>query len=74
MSTATAANVLTEDNINPNVKAMEYAVRGPLVIRASEIEKELANVTITISTQYKRKPIDRLPIRWQLKKFNLIID
>ncbi|XP_032781725.2 alanine aminotransferase 1 isoform X1 [Daphnia magna] len=34
--------VLNVDNINPNVKAMEYAVRGPLVIRAGEIEKELA--------------------------------
>nr|CAD7392176.1 unnamed protein product [Timema cristinae] len=29
------------DNLNPNIKIMEYAVRGPLVIRASEIEKEL---------------------------------
>nr|CAD7589579.1 unnamed protein product [Timema genevievae] len=29
------------DNLNPNIKLMEYAVRGPLVIRASEIEKEL---------------------------------
>lgn len=32
---------LSIDNINPNVKVMEYAVRGPLVIRAGEIEKEL---------------------------------
>ncbi|CAG9862090.1 unnamed protein product [Phyllotreta striolata] len=32
---------LNLDNINPNVKVMEYAVRGPLVIRAGEIEKEL---------------------------------
>lgn len=29
------------DNINPNFIAMEYAVRGPLVIRAGQIEKEL---------------------------------
>lgn len=29
------------DNINPNFITMEYAVRGPLVIRAGEIEKEL---------------------------------
>ncbi|XP_017052164.1 alanine aminotransferase 1 isoform X1 [Drosophila ficusphila] len=29
------------ENINPNFIAMEYAVRGPLVIRAGEIEKEL---------------------------------
>lgn len=27
--------------MNPNVKVMEYAVRGPLVTRAGEIEKEL---------------------------------
>ena len=32
---------ITLDNMNPCVKVMEYAVRGPLVIRASEIEKEL---------------------------------
>lgn len=34
--------VLTYDTINPNVKTMEYAVRGPIVIRAVEIESELA--------------------------------
>lgn len=33
--------VLTLDTINPNVRAMEYAVRGPLVTRAVELEKEL---------------------------------
>jgi len=32
---------VTYDNMNPAIKIMEYAVRGPLVIRASEIEKEL---------------------------------
>ena len=41
-----AVRVLSVDNINPNVKNMEYAVRGPLLIRADEIEKELANVSI----------------------------
>jgi len=35
---------LTMDNLNPNIKLMEYAVRGPLVIRASAIEKELQEV------------------------------
>lgn len=35
---------LTIDNMNPCVKTMEYAVRGPLVIRASEVEKELQQV------------------------------
>lgn len=33
------------DTINPNVKLMEYAVRGPLVIRAAEIERELKRVS-----------------------------
>lgn len=37
---ARQANV-TVDNINENVKRLEYAVRGPLVIRAGEIEREL---------------------------------
>lgn len=37
-------NLLTLDSINPNVIKMEYVVRGPLVIRAGEIEKEIAKV------------------------------
>lgn len=41
-----AQPTLTLDNLNPNVKVMEYAVRGPLVIRAGEIEKELEKVTL----------------------------
>ncbi|XP_011877848.1 PREDICTED: alanine aminotransferase 1 isoform X1 [Vollenhovia emeryi] len=46
-SAATAAaaaprsKVLTEDNVFENLRKMEYAVRGPLLIRALEIEKEL---------------------------------
>lgn len=32
---------LTLETINPNIKKMQYAVRGPLVIRATAIEKEL---------------------------------
>merc|ERR1712241_1654411 len=32
---------VTMENLNPCIKTMEYAVRGPLVIRATEIEKEL---------------------------------
>ena len=40
------------DNMNPAVKKMEYAVRGPLVIRANEIEKEIEQVRNT----YKRTP------------------
>ncbi|XP_002739142.1 alanine aminotransferase 2-like [Saccoglossus kowalevskii] len=34
--------VVTVDNMNPHVRTMEYAVRGPIVARATEIEKELA--------------------------------
>ncbi|XP_012271679.1 alanine aminotransferase 1 [Orussus abietinus] len=33
--------VLCEDNVFSNLRRMEYAVRGPLLIRALEIEKEL---------------------------------
>lgn len=36
------------DTLNPNIKVMEYAVRGPLVIRAGEIEKELEKVKIEL--------------------------
>ncbi|CAH0761449.1 unnamed protein product [Diatraea saccharalis] len=36
-----ASKVLNLDNLNPNVIKLQYAVRGPLVIRAAEIEKEL---------------------------------
>lgn len=43
---ATSAKpTLTLDSMNPNVIKMEYAVRGPLVIRAGEIEKELKKVS-----------------------------
>ncbi|XP_039755312.1 alanine aminotransferase 1-like isoform X1 [Pararge aegeria] len=37
----TMSKALTVDNINPNILKLEYAVRGPLVIRATEIMKEL---------------------------------
>uniref|UniRef100_A0A2A4JKB6 Cation-transporting ATPase n=1 Tax=Heliothis virescens TaxID=7102 RepID=A0A2A4JKB6_HELVI len=33
---------ITMQNLNPNIIKLEYAVRGPLVIRAMELEKELA--------------------------------
>ena len=42
--------LLDINNLNPNVKAVEYAVRGPIVIRASEIEKELQDVRIIIQS------------------------
>jgi len=40
---------LTLDKLNPCVKRMEYAVRGPLVIRAVQLEKELQNVSPCIA-------------------------
>lgn len=40
-STKCRAKVLTIDNMNPHLKAMEYAVRGPIVIQAGVIEEEL---------------------------------
>lgn len=40
-SGAPGAKVLTEDNVFENLRRMEYAVRGPLLLRALEIEKEL---------------------------------
>ncbi|KAK9701600.1 Aminotransferase class I and II [Popillia japonica] len=41
MSAENSTKCLEMDNLNPNIKVMEYAVRGPLVTRAGEIEKEL---------------------------------
>ena len=35
---------LTADNINPGFKRIKYEIRGPLVVRAEEIEQELARV------------------------------
>ncbi|XP_053557904.1 alanine aminotransferase 2 [Bombina bombina] len=35
--------ILTLQSMNPQVKAVEYAVRGPIVLKAGEIEKELQN-------------------------------
>jgi hypothetical protein len=34
-------SILTRNNLPPNVLAAQYAVRGPLVVRAVEIEKAL---------------------------------
>ena len=36
--------VLTIDTMNPTVKKVEYAVRGPIVQRAVELERELSEV------------------------------
>lgn len=39
-----AEKILTIDNMNPVVKMLEYAVRGPLAVRASQIQKELSTM------------------------------
>ncbi|KAK8741569.1 hypothetical protein OTU49_002273 [Cherax quadricarinatus] len=41
LATTMEQRVVTLESVNPNVIKMEYAVRGPLVIRATAIEKEL---------------------------------
>lgn len=47
---STWSPTLTLENMNPCIKQMEYAVRGPLVIRATEIEKELESVSSQLNT------------------------
>ena len=39
-----ASKLLTLETLNPNIKNVEYAVRGPIVQLASAIEKELEQV------------------------------
>ena len=41
---STQQHNLVLENMNPCIKKMEYAVRGPLVIRATQIEKVIVNV------------------------------
>lgn len=50
MTTSSTENtkVLTLENLNPHVKEVEYAVRGPIVIRAAEIEKQIKEVFLYI--------------------------
>jgi len=44
VSSGMVDRVLTMDTLNPHVRAMEYAVRGPIVIRAAQIDRELQQV------------------------------
>jgi len=46
---AASQKVLSVDNMNPHLKKMEYAVRGPINIRAGEIEEELKKVDKKLS-------------------------
>lgn len=38
------SRILTLESMNPRIRNVEYAVRGPIVIRAVELEKELQQV------------------------------
>ena len=49
---ASRGKVLTIDTMNPTVKKVEYAVRGPIVQRAVQIEKELKEVTYVNGLKY----------------------
>lgn len=51
-SSVRRSKVLTIDSMNERVKAVQYAVRGPIVIRAGEIEQELK--------QGKKYPFDEV--------------
>ncbi len=44
--------VLTLDTMNPSIKRVEYAVRGPIVQRAVQIERELKMVSVSSSTHH----------------------
>ena len=39
---------VTMDNINRNVRDMEYAIRGEIPIRANEMAKELSKVSFSV--------------------------
>lgn len=43
VTTSSNYHLLELDNINQNIRKLEYAVRGPLVIRAGQINKELSS-------------------------------
>ena len=48
-SAARHEKVLNMKMVNEGIRVMSYAVRGPLLLRANEIEKELAEVKNYIS-------------------------
>lgn len=52
---AGGGKVLTEDNVFVNLRKMEYAVRGPLLMRALEIEKELQKVRRSIRARARAR-------------------
>lgn len=58
-----ADKVLTMDSVNPNIVQMEYAVRGPIVARATELEKELANGANKPFTSVMKANMHNMPSR-----------
>lgn len=44
------ASILTMKTLNPLVKEVEYAVRGPIVIRAGEIENKIKVICFSSSS------------------------
>lgn len=43
-----SSKVLTLNSMNQNIKKVEYAVRGPIVVRSNQIKKELQEVSLLI--------------------------
>ena len=41
---ATYQKVLSLDSMNPHIKKVEYAVRGPIVVKAAKFKRELEQV------------------------------
>ena len=44
--------VLTLETMNPHIKKVEYAVRGPIVVKAGVIRRELEQVSCTYLLLY----------------------
>ncbi|KAK3755937.1 hypothetical protein QZH41_020473 [Actinostola sp. cb2023] len=61
-----SSKVLTGGTMNPFIKQIEYAVRGAIVIRASELEKELEKVNFmyncghVVISQGAKKPFEHV--------------
>lgn len=55
--------ILTLESMNPQVKAVEYAVRGPIVLKAGEIELELQR-GIKKPSQRSSEPTSGTPRLW----------
>lgn len=58
---SSAKKYLPLERINPNIVKMEHVVRGPLDLRATEIEKELKKVfDVKIFSKIRQKLIEIL--------------